>query len=125
MININFDVPVNSRGMNNNIKINILSEEKMREIGFTDYNEDVWCFRKIVHKKFNIEFSLSINKYNSNNFKIDVLDSEWLQIYDYQRCIEEGIYNNDLLEIHNNVQDIMKMLIENNIIEGYNLGDYI
>ena len=34
------NVEVNSNGVNKLIKYNILSDEEMRDIGFTDYAED-------------------------------------------------------------------------------------
>ena len=37
---INDNVPLDSRNQNANIKANILSDDMMREIGFTDYAKD-------------------------------------------------------------------------------------
>ena len=37
-------VEVNSNGVNKLIKYNILSDEEMRDIGFTDYSKDTWYF---------------------------------------------------------------------------------
>lgn len=42
--NINDEVPLNSKGQNANIKANILSDEEMRSLGFTDYAKDRWYF---------------------------------------------------------------------------------
>ena len=38
------NVEVNSNGVNKLIKYNILSDEEMGDIGFTDYSKDNWYF---------------------------------------------------------------------------------
>ena len=42
------DVEVNSNGVNKLIKYNILSDEKMRDIGFTDFSKDNWYFCRLI-----------------------------------------------------------------------------
>ena len=42
------NVEVNSNGVNKLIKYNILSDEEMRDIGFTDYAEDTWYFCRMI-----------------------------------------------------------------------------
>ena len=41
-------VEVNSNGVNKLIKYNILSDEEMRDIGFTDYSKDNWYFCRTI-----------------------------------------------------------------------------
>ena len=41
-------VELNSHGVNKLIKATILSDEKMREIGFTDYAKDRWYFCRLI-----------------------------------------------------------------------------
>lgn len=124
---INFDVPLNKRNINANIKVNILEENKMRELGFTDYSKNNWYYCKAIldKKNFRLTFNLSINKQNSKNFEIDVLDEAWLQPYDYQAGLKHSPDFKLYLKVHERVQRIMKYLIDVGIIEGYNLGDYI
>lgn len=124
---INYNVPLNKKHINANIKINILEEDKMRELGFTDYCKDTWYYVKTIFKDrgFEVTFNLSIKKDNPKNFSIEVLDEDWCQHYDYQKRLKESPNYKTGLKIHNNVQEIMKKLMDNGIIEGYTLGDYI
>lgn len=128
---INYNVPIKNH-QNANIKANILSDEKMRELGFSDHVKSDWYFSKMLTsmKKFRgftdlgISFSITINK-KTSKCKIDVLDENWCQPFDYQSILRKDPEHKFSLEIHHKVQDIMKWLIEVGIIEGYNLGDYI
>lgn len=124
---INYDVPLNKKHINANIKINILEENKMRELGFTDYCKDRWyyCKRVFEKKNFIITFNLSINKQNLKDFSIDILDENYLQPYDYQLMLKHESPNKTCIQVHERVQEIMNHLIAIGIIEGYNLGDYI
>ena len=74
---------------------------------------------------FVVTFNLSVNKKNPNNFDIDILDDNWCQPYDYQKFLKTTPNFKTGIEVHNKVQTIMKKLIDNDIIKGYNLGDYI
>lgn len=124
---INYDVPLNRKHINANIKVNILEESKMRELGFTDCCKDTWYYVETIFKdkEFVVTFNLSVKKKNPNNFDIEVLDEAWCQPYDYQKKLGESPNFKTGLKIHNNVQEIMKKLMDNGIISGYNLGDYI
>ena len=44
----NEEVKVNSHGANSKIKAHILSDEEMKEIGFTNYYEPNWYFCKSI-----------------------------------------------------------------------------
>lgn len=124
---INYNVPLNKKHINANIEINILDDNKMRELGFTDYCKTYWTYRVSVFKDgdFIVTFNLSVNKKNPNNFDIDILDDNWCQPYDYQKFLRTTPNFKTGLKIHNKVQEIMKKLIDNGIIKNYNLGDYI
>lgn len=123
---INFDVPINKKSQNTNIKVNILDDSKMRMIGFTDYSNDRWYFNKLVYDKCGgVSFGLTIDK-KTCKYKIDVLDEQWLQTYDYQNMYKFGLANNEVVKtIHNNVQKLMKFLMDSGIITGYKENDYI
>ena len=124
---INYDVPLNENHINANIKINILEENKMRELGFTDYCKDTWYYCTIIvdKKNFIVTFNLSINKQNPKDFTIDILDEAYLQPYDYQAGLKMNPDFKPYLQAHRKVQEVMKYLIESGIVENYNLGDYI
>ena len=119
---INENVPLDSRNQNANIKANILSDDMMREIGFTDYAKDTWYFsRRVGDKDCDISFNVTINK-KSKAIEIDVLDELFLQPYDYQMYIGTIPLAN---RVYDDVQKWMKYLMDNGVIYGYTLGDYI
>ena len=123
---INDNVPLDSRNQNANIKANILSDDKMREIGFTDYAKDSWYFSRRVGNKgcdinCNISFNVSINK-KTKAIKIDVLDELFLQSYDFQMYMGRIPVAN---RVYDDVQHWMKYLMDNGVIYGYTLCDYI
>ena len=101
-------VELNSHGVNKLIKATILSDEKMKEIGFhKNYYEGTkhekyspyWYFSRTLElpkdKKyhgFEISFNVNIPK-DGSDIRIDVLDEDFCQPYDYQYMLE----NNQLL----------------------------
>lgn len=124
-------VEVNSNGVNKLIKATILSDEKMREIGFTDYAEDNWYFCRLIkfpkerrYREFEISFNVSIPKDNSD-IEIDILDEDFLQPYDYQRML----YNNPTFEpamiVKEQVEEWMKYLQDKGVLSGHVYGEYI
>ncbi|NOL36766.1 hypothetical protein [Bacillus safensis] len=68
------------------MKFNILEEDKMRELGFTDYTNISWYLSKRIRK--NITFNLLIFK-DSSEGDIDVLDELSLQPYPYETMQNE------------------------------------
>ena len=106
------------------IKVHLLPEEKMREIGFTDHAEDRWFYFKTIHN-FDISFSLTIPKDNPDDWRIDILDEDFLQPYDYQYMLDNGSNNNVAKLVEIRVEEQMKYLADNGIISGHEVGDYI
>lgn len=120
--NINDKVPLNSKGQNANIKANILSDEEMRELGFTDYAKDRWYFcRGVGGKDSDISFNITIFK-KTKDIQIDVLDEMFLQPYDFQMYIGTVAVAN---RVYDDVQNYMKFFMDNGVIYGYTLCDYI
>ena len=92
-------VEVNSHGVNKLIRYNILSDERMKYIGFKkNYYEDTdheeyspyWWFTKFIEfpeekrwKSTEISFDVKIPK-DGSDIGIDVIDMDFLQPYDYQ-----------------------------------------
>ena len=98
--------------------------DKMRELGFTDCKEDTWYFCKILKELDEISFNISIQK-DGTKFKIDVLDEDYLQPYNYQNMLKRDpkfLYG---LITHVQVQGWMKYLQDNGVISGYIANDYI
>ena len=125
-------VEVNSNGVNKLIKYNILSDEEMRDIGFTDYSKDNWYFCRMIkfpkdkkeYRGFEISFSVSIPKDNSD-IRIDVLDEDFCQPYDYQYMLDKTPNFEPCLIVKEQVEDWMKYLQGKGVISGHVYGEYI
>jgi len=116
----------NENGINKKISVVILSDDEMRRIGFTDFREGYWHFSKTV--KDDITFGLTICKTNAEDFRIDVLDDNFCQPYDYQRLLSEKSYFGPspfAIDVYNTVELIMQDLTEKGIIRGHVKGEYI
>ena len=126
------NVEVNSNGVNKLIKYNILSDEKMKEIGFTDYSKDNWYFCRMIkfpkdkkeYRGFEISFSVSIPKDNSN-IRIDILDEDFCQPYDYQYMLDKNPKFEPCLIVKEQVEEWMKYLQDNGVLSGHVYGEYI
>ena len=123
------NVEVNSNGVNKLIKYNILSDEKMRDIGFTDYAEDTWYFCRMIkfpkgHRGLDISFNVSIPKDNSD-IQIDVLDEAFCQPYDYQYMLDKNPEFEPALVVKEQVEDWMKYLQDKGVLSGHVYGEYI
>lgn len=119
---INFDVPLDRNHQNALIRANVLRDEEMRELGFTDCVKSTWYLCKKVSD--DITFNVFIKK-RTAAVKIEVLDEDFLQHFDYQNQIRGGRKDRYILLIHDKVQNYMAWLMRNRVIEGYRLGDYI
>ncbi|MEY8695892.1 hypothetical protein AB9M90_15145 [Bacillus safensis] len=85
------------------MKFNILEEDKMRELGFTDHTNVSWYLCKRLSK--NITLNLLIFK-GSSEGDIDVLDELCLQPYPYETMQNEtsSIVKEGLEEIIDNLK---------------------
>lgn len=116
---------VNKNGLNTKIKVNLLHENKMRNLGFTDHRNGYWCYTEGVTE--DITLSIVINKSNPDDFRIDVLEDDYCQPYDYQRLLSQESYkiNQLALKVYNKVEETMERLSEEGIISGHVKGEYI
>lgn len=125
---INYDVPVKDH-QNANIEFGNISEEELIKLGFRNNENDYYICKNLIGKR-EITFNLTIYK-NDKRIKIDILDENFLQPYDYQSILKRQQFVNGIninsysYRVHIKVQEIMKWLLDNNIIIGYQLGDYI
>ena len=124
-------VEVNSHGVNKLIKATILSDERMREIGFTDYGKDRWYFCRFInfpkekrYRGIEISFSVTIPK-DGSDIRIDVLDEAFLQPYDYQYMLEKNPQFKICLIVKEQVEEWMKYLQDNGVLSGHVYGEYI
>ena len=124
-------VEVNSNCVNTKIKAHILSEKEMREIGFTDYSKDRWLFcrsitfpRESRYKGFDISFNVSIPK-DGSDIRIDVLDEDFCQPYDYQRILSKNPNHPCASIVNEQVERWMEYLQEQGVLSGHIKGEYI
>lgn len=121
---INYDVPINKSGQNENIKVNPnLKEKTLLDFGFarTSVSEYYMMSKLTSDISFNIEIDIE-----TNDISIEVLDEDFLQPYDYQIMLKNPNYVPKIAKIvHHKVQEIMKKLVDYGIIEGYKENDYI
>lgn len=119
---INNNVPLDERGQNKNIKFHILDEETMKSYGFShSYGE--WIYNLGITNTI----SLNIIITDDEEGRIDILDDDFLQPYDFQSMI---INNGDKAPnvaktTQKKVYNIMENLVYSGIISGWNKGDYI
>ena len=134
------NVEVNSNGVNKLIKYNILSDEKMKEIGFhknyyegTDHEEysPYWFFTKGIEfpkekrwRHVAIDFDVRIPKDNSD-IDIMVLDMDFGQIYDYQHLLNNNPENERAKIVKEQVEMWMEYLQNTGVISGHVYGEYI
>jgi hypothetical protein len=124
------EVETNSSGVNVKIKANILPDDAMRKIGFTDYNKKNWFFSRGLnfsgkqYRHFDISFSVTIPK-DGSEIRIDVLDEDFLQPYDYQYMLEQNPTFEPALLVQKQVEEYMEYLQNNGVLEGHIKGEYI
>ena len=125
------EVKLNSHGVNAVIKAHILSNEKMKEIGFTNYHEPTWYFCRRIqfpnekrYKGFDITFSVSIPK-DGSDIRIDVLDEDFCQPYDYQAMLHRDPKFKTANIVNEQVEEWMEYLQNHGVLSGHVRGEYI
>lgn len=134
------NIETNSHGVNKAIKAHILSDEKMKEIGFQkNYYEGTnheqyspyWWFTKYIEfpeeKRWSgveISFTVKIPK-DDSDINIMVLDEDFCQPYDYQYLLHNNPKNECANIVKEQVEEWMSYLQDNNVLSGHNYGDYI
>lgn len=113
---------IDSNGLNASIDANVLSDEEMREIGFTDHSKVSWYFTRRAGT--DISFNVSIPK-NGDRLRIDVLDEDFGQPYDYQRMLERDPSFPYALNVKASVERYMQELTDAGVLTGWKPGDYI
>lgn len=125
------EVEINSNYVNAKIKAHILSDEKMKEIGFTDYSKTTWFFcrsikfpKEVRYKGFDISFNVSIPK-DGSDIRIDVLDEDFCQPYDYQSMLHKNPTFKPALIVYEQVEEWMEYLQSKGVLSGHIKGEYI
>lgn len=134
------EVELNSHGVNKLIKATILSDEKMKEIGFnknyyegTDHEQysPYWYFLRFVEfpkekrwQGVNISFTVRIPK-DRSDIDIMVLDDDFGQPYDYQWILSKNSNNKCANIVKEQVEEWMAYLQDNGVLSGHVYGEYI
>ena len=113
---------LNSNGTNAAIKAHILSDEKMREIGFTDHMPKNWYYCKTIAR--DITFNITIPK-DGSDIEIITLDENFCQPYDYQYMLKNNPHFQFALQVKERVEQIMSYLQSVGVLSGHEYGDYI
>lgn len=125
------EVKTNSHGVNAAIKAHILSDEKMKEIGFTEYCKGYFFFSRMIkfpktkrYKDFEVSFNVTIPR-DGSDIEIDVLDDDYGQAYDYQRMLDRNPTFEPALIVKEQVEEWMEYLQKNGVLSGHVKGEYI
>lgn len=125
---INYNVPLDEKYCNTNIRCE-RTDEELTKYGFTNYHKPTMYWAREVGP--NVGFNISINR-ETRKVEIDILDEDFCQPFDYQSMMKQA----EDLEIepqalglpylvHEKVQAIMKQLVDDGILTGYQPNDYI
>lgn len=134
------NIELNSHGVNKAIKATILSDERMKEIGFhKNFHEGTkfekpspyWFFRRAIEfpkekewKNIEIGFSVRIPK-DGSDIEIDIIDEDFGQPYDYQYMLSKYPYHKCANIVKEQVEKWMKYLQDNGVLSGHVYGEYI
>lgn len=110
-------------GNNAEITINLLSDAEMRKIGFTDCVKDTWYYCKDLLNE--ISFNVTVKKNDPTDFRIDVLDEDFCQPYDYQYLLDKNPNFEFAKKIFVLVESEMARLAALGIVSGHRYGEYI
>lgn len=113
----------NKYGVNKAIQYHILPDEKMREIGFTDCDPEIWYFSRVI--KQDISFNVMIPKDGIGDLRIDVLDEDFCQPYDYQAILDRDSDFPFALLVEQKVEEYMEYLQDKGVLSGHVRGEYI
>lgn len=113
---------LDKNGLNTSLNSTILPDEEMRKLGFTDYSEDTWYYCSRVGA--GITLNVSIPK-DGSRFRLDVLDEDFGQPYDYQEYLVRNPKQEFALGVKAAVEKQMEFLSLAGVITGFEPGMYI
>ena len=120
---INYNVTLNSRGQNANIKGHIVDDEIMKRNGlfYDEYDKRYFYVQELYDQ---ITLYIYIDGYDEE-ITIQVLDDDFCQPYDYQSYLGNKPDARVPIIVHRQVQSKMKELMKAGIVSGYVLEDYV
>src|SRR5690606_14613038 len=113
-----------SKGFTKHIKLNSdITAEQLKAYGFTDYSEPTLYYCRSLGN--DITFNFSVGKETLEITRIDVLDENFLQPYDYQQMLMSGSDNEFAQSVYHKVNSILSKMQDDGIITGFEEGMYI
>jgi hypothetical protein len=109
-------------GLNTALNVSILPEAEMRKLGFTDYSGTSWYYCSTVGA--GITLNVSIPK-DGSRFRLDVLDEDFGQPYDYQEYLVRNPTQEFALGVKAAVENQMDFLSFAGVISGFTRDMYI
>jgi len=110
-----------------NYDVNLLKTLRFREVEASKLNPETypatWFYCKEVRR--DITFNITIEVLPPHNFRIDVLDENFCQPFDYQYMLHNNPTAKIPLEVKSKVEEQMQILVDAGLITEYTKGDYI
>lgn len=114
---------LDGNGLNAALTASVLpSRQDMRTLGFTERSGGSWYLSRRVGQ--DVTLNLSIPK-NGSRFRLDILDDDSLQPYDYQDILKQSPHHKCALEVQQSIEEILGFLSKVRIIHGFEKGMYI
>lgn len=117
------ETELNSKGTNKAIKANILSDEEMLKIGFTNRTLKAWYFCREI-EDLEISFNVTI-PVDGSDIEIITLDEDFCQPYDYQYILERNPDLKVALIVKDRAEGYMTYLCSVGVLSGWEKGMYI
>lgn len=115
---------INEKGFNKNIKIDPKqTADSLMEYGFTNHRESSLYYYRDLGRS--ISFNILINKESLEIERLDVLDEDFLQVYDYQSFLINDSNFQPAKVVYHRVNEILSELQEDGIITGFEVGMYV
>lgn len=118
---------LNRYGNNSQLKGIAKSPSVMKSCGFryVDHGSDsYWMYSKPLQSLPELEFNLYVFP-DCEDIRVDVMWSEFCQVYDYQAVMENNSYLMLPRKVFHEVDKLMRDMQNNGIITGYYKGMYI
>lgn len=111
-------------GFNKNIRVNPKQTvEKLVKYGFTNYREPCLYYGRYLGNE--IGFSITVDKETLEIERLDVLDEDFCQPYNYQSILMKEPTHEFARDIYNKVNNILGKLQNDEVIEGFEVGMYV
>lgn len=103
------------------MKLHVLDEQKMRQIGFTDYANERWYLSRKLADDVTLNVTISKDKSSGS---VEVLDEEFCQWYDFEYILNNDPNHRFANEVKQNFTNNMIWLTQEGIVENWNEGDW-